>query len=403
MKIILISHLFPDETDGFGGISNLSRAKALKRAGNDVIIIKPVSVTPPIHYFFPLPDIKKITETIVRTIKTEKKNNYAGFPVYNLKWFPLPKRFLWWEQIYSFNLSVGTKVREIVKGYKPDAIITVVAHPEGTFARYLKKYCGCPVISIAEGSEILVYPKLYRGINKIAGCLNNYSDRVIFVSENMAENAAAKYNFSNWSIIQNGFESIIFNLSLRDPVRKQKSILSVGSLEHVKGHDLLLEAMKELPGWHLTIVGDGRFNKQYSKYIEDNTLSERIKIISYLSPRELKALYAESALFCMPSRSESFGISAIEALACGLPVISSGTGEMKKIIVNGVNGFILNELSSLCIEETLIKASKHQWDREKISDSVKGYSWDRWAKEMTNTLEGIMAGKTVNKTPKTVS
>lgn len=395
MKIIFISHLFPDETDGFNGISNLSRVKALKRAGNDVIVLKPVSITPPIHYFLPLPNIKKIAGSIVKTFKMQEQNSYAGFPVHNLKWFPLPKKFLWWEQIYSFNLSIGNKVQEIIKRYRPDVIITVVAHPEGTFARYLKKYCGCPVISIAEGSEVLVYPKLYRGISKIVDSLNNYSDRVVFVSENMAENAAAKYNFRNWSIIQNGFESIVFNLSLRDSARQHKNILSVGSLEYIKGHDLLLEAMKELPGWHLTIVGDGRYEKQYSKYIENNALSDCIRIIKYLSPRELKKLYETSGLFCMPSRSESFGISAIEALACGLPVIASGTGEMKKIIENGVNGFILNELTPLCIEETLIKASKHKWNQEEISDSVKGYSWDRWAKEIMKMIEGIMTDKTV--------
>jgi teichuronic acid biosynthesis glycosyltransferase TuaC len=390
MKIIILSHLFPDAEDGFNGISNLSRAKALKRLGNDVIIIKPISITPPLRCLFPVPRPGKIAGTITVMIKMQKRITYEGFKVFNLRWFPLPKKFLWWEQIYTFNLCVRKKVKEIVKGYKPDLIITAAAHPEGTYARYLKEYCGCPVVSIAEGSEILVYPRLYRGIAKIADALNNYSDRVVFVSESMAAAAAEKYNFKKWSVIPNGFENKLFNPGIRNTVREFKSILSVGSLEYVKGHDLLLEAMKELPGWKLTIVGNGSCYKEYSRYIAENGMSGRVSIIKYLNQPELKKLYESSILFCMPSRSESFGVAALEALACGLPVVASNTGEMRKVVEKGINGFILSETSPLCIEETLIKASKHEWNPETIAASVKKYSWDKWAKEITELIEGIL-------------
>lgn len=393
MKIIILSHLFPGENDEFNGVCNLSRAKALKRSGNEILIIKPLSVLPPINYIFPLPRVKKLGALISKIFKMPQKYIYGGFPVIAIKWCPLPKRIFWWEQIYFFNYFIGKKIKKILEEYKPDAVITVVTHPEGTYTRYLKEICGCPIISIAEGSEVLLYPKLYRGIEKIVETLNKYSDRVIFVSENMASSAVEKYNFKKWCIIKNGYENSIFTLSLKNLSRDMKSVLSVGSLEFNKGHDLLLNAILELPGWKLTIVGDGRLHQQYLNFIKEHRLTERVKIVQYLNQADLKKLYQSNGLFCMPSRSESFGVAAMEALSCGMPVIGSNTGIMGDVIKNRSNGFILSELTSLCIEETLINASKHPWDQEKIAATVKGYSWDKWAKDISSLIENISLEK----------
>lgn len=395
MKILLLSHLFPEKENDFCGINNYSRVKSLRRLGNEIIIAKPVSVFPPMRFLFPVPDFKMLIMYIRKVFSLSYEYTLGGFTVYNLKWVPLPRKFFWWHQIYTFHFCVKRKIKYIINNHKPDVILTVAAHPEGTYSRFLKSFCGCPVISITEGSEILVYPELYKGIGKIVSHLNKYSDLTLFVSDYMAFAAVERFKFTNWQVVKNGYDTSVFNLPENHVERPVRKIVCVGSLESVKGQYPLLEAMKELPGFELTLVGDGRLYSKYMRCISEKYLSGHVRIIKQMNQTELRELYLKSDLMCQPSKSESFCVAALEALACGLPVIASDMGEMSKVIENGMNGFILRDLSPECIANTIIMASKLKWDKRKIAGSVKGYSWDKWAEEITEIAKRIKASSNV--------
>ncbi len=386
MKIILFTHLFPTEAENYNGVCSLARAKALRKLGHEVIVIKPVSMLPPVKYFFPRLHIKNIIK-YWRGIRTSRSGNmYEGFHIHKIKWVPLPHKYLWWQQIYFFHLSVRKTVKKIITQLKPEAIITVVAHPEGTYSRYLKKYCGCPVITIAEGSEILVYPGLFKGINKIIKALNKYSDMTVLVSEHMREKTAELYNYTKYRMIRNGYDNELFHFNVAKVNGKPHKIISTGSLDYYKGHDILLEAVRNIPSASLAIVGEGDLYDKYSGFIKSNGLEERVKIIKNMPQAELSSLYAEYDLFCLPSRSESFGVAGLEALACGLPVIASPEGEMKYFIKNGNNGFIVPQLNAENLKTIIIKAMSTGWDRYAIAQSALTYGWDKWGRELENLI-----------------
>lgn len=385
MKILFISHLFPSEHEPYNGIFNLQRVKALKKKGHEIIVVVPVSITPPLKYLFPLIRMKKIKEYF----KNVWSNNAMQdqIPVYYLKWIALPRKILWRYQHAALNFCIKRKMAEIIDIHKPEIVITSVLHPEGSYAKYLKRIYNLPVISIAEGSELLIYPQLYKGIEKIINTINAYCDKIVFVSQNMAERVLSKYNVKNHCVINNGYETEWFFYSPRNDGNKTiLRIVSVGSLSFIKGHDLLLEAVKNLSSAELTIIGAGDLHQEYTRFINENNLSRRVTIKEPIKPAELREEFLKYDVFCMPSRSEGSGIVSLEALACGLPVVVSKTGIIPEIIRNGENGFIVNELTSICLQENLIKAVNQKWNKKSIAESVLNYNWDKWAEEMTKII-----------------
>lgn len=389
MKILLLSHLFPVENDALSGICNLSRAKALRRIGHEIRIVKPVSILPPVRYFFPKINKGGIAEYYKSCNLSNRLLEFDGFRVEMIKWFPLPAKYLWWQQIYTFHLSIGMRIKRILKAFKPDIIICAGVHPEGTYSRFIKKYIQVPVITIAEGSEMLVYPEKYSGIDKIVKAINGSSNTLIFVSSYMKTQIMKKYDFTNYQIIPNGYERTLFPAKEKKGISGNFKIISVGSLDYYKGHDLLLEAVRISKGVELTIIGSGPCYDQYKKIIMENDLSSRVRIIKYVKQSDLSDILSENDLFCLPSRSESFGVAGLEALATGIPVISSKTGEMIKIIKNGINGFLIDEVSAESIAAAISIARQILWNRNEISSSVEKYSWDNWAEEINKVIEKL--------------
>ena len=106
-------------------------------------------------------------------------------------------------------------------------------------------------------------------------------------------------------------------------------LLYVGKLRHYKGLNVLIEAMQQIDA-HLLVIGSGMLEEEWRWQASALGLDDRISFLGELSDADkLIALYA-SDLFVLPStnRAEAFGIVLIEAMACGLPLISTelGTG-----------------------------------------------------------------------------
>ena len=105
-------------------------------------------------------------------------------------------------------------------------------------------------------------------------------------------------------------------------------VLFLGRLDAKKGLDILVEAFSEALRFesqaHLIIAGpDYGMRKQVEAWVEERGLRERTTLVGMITGADKLALLADSDLFVLPSQTESFGISVIEAMACGLPVVIS--------------------------------------------------------------------------------
>jgi len=137
----------------------------------------------------------------------------------------------------------------------------------------------------------------------------------------------------------------------RDRLRRQLGVdgvvlLYVGRLEKYKGVDLLLDAFvaarRQVPSLHLLLVGDGSLRDELELRAE-SLAPGRVTFVGFRQPRELPSFYASADVFCLFSRQEPFGAVLAEALAAGLPVISSrSAGATADLVDDGLNGRIID-------------------------------------------------------------
>ena len=101
------------------------------------------------------------------------------------------------------------------------------------------------------------------------------------------------------------------------------------------------------PSLSLVIAGDGPDRPALQRLASELGVADRVRFAGALSRVELRALYARSAVFVLPSERESFGLAALEARAAGLPVIAMLAGGARDFIQPGVNGLLARDAAEL--------------------------------------------------------
>jgi glycosyltransferase involved in cell wall biosynthesis len=130
------------------------------------------------------------------------------------------------------------------------------------------------------------------------------------------------------AVIPNGIETDAYPCKTSfDVVRKQ--VLFLGRIHVKKGIEILFDAWKRVypdyPKWQLLVVGNGE--TEYKHSLENKAeilgLKDCIKILQPMFGAAKTKIYQESAMFCLPSYSENFGMTIAEAMSCGTPVITT--------------------------------------------------------------------------------
>lgn len=151
-----------------------------------------------------------------------------------------------------------------------------------------------------------------------------------------------------------------------------KTVISVGSLSYNKGTDLLLEiwekVSKNFPDWKLEIYG-----KSADSNYEELNQKKNLRNVFFNPPvSDIQQKYVEASVFVLPSRSEGFGMVIIEAMACGLPVVSfdcpHGPGD---IVTDGKDGFLIENGNTDQFAEKLALLMKDIELRKKFGTEAK--------------------------------
>ncbi len=122
----------------------------------------------------------------------------------------------------------------------------------------------------------------------------------------------------------------------------KKTILTIARLEEMKGVDLIPEIIKEFSklnsDWNFRLVGEGALKEKIEMKIRDYNLEQRISIVGFRS--SIKNEYMNASIYLCPSRFESFGMTVLEAMGCGLPVVTFNTSGPSELVKNYFNGLI---------------------------------------------------------------
>jgi glycosyltransferase involved in cell wall biosynthesis len=136
-------------------------------------------------------------------------------------------------------------------------------------------------------------------------------------------------------------QEILSALGIGEP---RRLLITVGRLDHQKDPLLLLDTFRTLcdrvGDMHLLLVGDGELRGRVCAAIEALGLSQRVSLLGVKSPAEIARLLQGCDLFVLSSAYEGMPIAVLEALAAGVPVVSTDVGEIRLTVKPGVTGRI---------------------------------------------------------------
>ena len=171
------------------------------------------------------------------------------------------------------------------------------------------------------------------------------------------------------------------------PLPGQVKLAFWGKLFSKKGLDTLIKAFallsREFPDTHLYLVGSGPEEGQYRKLTQDLGLSCRVHFMGKVDHDILKRLAASSDVCVFPSQYEGFGISILEAMALGKPVVTSNRGGQLDFVVHGKNALLVDPDNPERLAACLAKLAKDAGLRRSLGKEARKtaekYDWGRIA------------------------
>lgn len=251
-----------------------------------------------------------------------------------------------------YELALSSRLVDVVRSNSIDILHVHYAIPHAYAAYMAKKMLidegiEIPIVTTLHGTDITLVGS-HPFYNPAVTFSINHSDRVTAVSESLKHDTLnlfdikkkidvipnfvdinkikAKEKPCERSLLAKKEEKILTHISNFRPLKRIFDVISIyeGVAKHVKSK--------------LMMVGEGPEKTKAIQYVKKNNLEDKILFLG--NSNEIDKILCYSDLFLLPSEKESFGLSALEAMANGVPVISSNTGGITEVNINNKTGFV---------------------------------------------------------------
>lgn len=394
MKILIINH---SPLIGSGsGIYTMNIGKALRKKGNDIRVITAANS-------LEFPDMGDIK---IRPIFFKYKDNIEGqiefcvpcfdqYPTSDLVFYDMSET-----QLNKYKNRFREVLEKEIENFKPDIIHT---QHIWIWSSIVTEY-NVPTVITSHGSDMMGY-NIDNSFGKYCRKAINECDKIITISKK--NNQVVLENFpeaeNKCITLKNGYDTNVFYLKKFEKqsvlnefnIHKKydKIVLFAGRLTENKGIDVLLNATKKYEnGKILTIIaGGGGLLEELKSQVTKLKLKD-VVFVGDQSQENLNKLYNIADVLAVPSRIEGFGLVAIEALACGTPVVATNKGGMTDFINDEV-GALVDVEDDVMLEKEISKILNEEkiFNREKLSNYAKeNYSQEAVTKDLIDVYKKVL-------------
>ncbi len=372
MKAAIISRGMPTQNDPLNGIFEFDQAKALAKKGIEVafVVIDFRAFSYKRHF-----GLFKYESNGVHVFELSLPLNVYRRAV------PVLQQLL----LIPFNA--------MLKSFGKPNVVHAHFYSIAAIATVLKKKYGLPFIITEHSSKLNKHATQISDLDKrLAIKAYQNCDQLICVSEALRQNILQ--NFQHDSIvIPNMVDNQCFQYLGQAKDKSPFVFVSVGNLIPIKAFDKLIEAFAQVKGGcKLLIIGDGPDREKLQNLIKKLQLGSQVKLLGRLNRNEINELYQQSHVFVLPSQSETFGVSYIEAMYAGLPVIATRCGGPESF-VDDSNGMLVpvNDVASLAQAMYTIWQNYSDYIPKQISDNcIARFSPKIIAEKIIETYSSIL-------------
>ena len=288
-----------------------------------------------------------------------------------------------------YELALSSKLYDVISKYEIDVLHVHYAIPHAYAAYMAKKILNengyeIPIVTTLHGTDITLVgnhpfykPAVTFSINKsdIVTCVSKSLmedtrqffgiEREIKVIPNFIDidKYSALHNTCEKNVIAQGDEKIIVHISNFRPLKRIIDVIKI------------FEKINSKINSKLIMVGDGPEKKKAKDYLKKNNLKNRVIFVG--KTNEVEQILCSSDLFLLPSEKESFGLAALEAMALKVPVVSTNTGGLPELNINGNSGYTsdigdIDSMASNAIKILSDKSLKKKY-RSQAFENAKKY------------------------------
>jgi len=201
------------------------------------------------------------------------------------------------------------------------------------------------------------------------------------------------------TVIPNGVNTKRFKPEKNSFLRKtlhisknDKIVVYVGRIAREKSIDFLIrsfaKAAKKEKNVQFVIVGDGPERKNLEKLISKLKISERVFLMGFVEHKDITKIYQSADIFVFSSTTETQGLVVLEAMSCGLPVITVKDWVFEEFIENGVDGFMVEKKESVFAGK-ILEVLENENLRKKISENARKKALKFSLKEIAKKFENL--------------
>lgn len=176
-------------------------------------------------------------------------------------------------------------------------------------------------------------------------------------------------------------------------------IVSLGRIKKYKCLDNILYAMQNvsshIPAAKLTVIGTGDYLLKLAALTKKLNLDNNVSFTGFVSEQEKRRILQTAWIVVNTSLKEGWGITNIEANACGVPVVASNSPGLRDSVVDGKTGFLVEHNDIKALSDRIIQILQDKTLQERLSQNAiewaSQFSWDKAAKEMLELIKSIVS------------
>lgn len=379
-RLLVFSTLFPHPLQPGGGLFIRER---MFRVGQHL----PVVVVSP-QPWFPFQGVLRYIRPHFRP-PAPCYEEQSGIAVFRPRFLCVPGMLKQWD---GFFMALGSYpvLHRLKKSVGFDIIDAHFAYPDGYAATLLGRWFGIPVSVTLRGTEVphSRIPALRRRLVKTF----QRAERVFSVSDSLRQLAIRLGTpESKTRVVGNGIDVKRFLPKDRREARLRfglpqdaRVIISVGALVGRKGFHRVVQVMPSLlnrfPDLHYLIVGgsspEGDIEPELREQVARLGLEKQVHFLGPLPPDELKWPLSAADVFVLATRNEGWANVFLEAMACGLPVVTTDVGGNAEVVCRPDLGVIVPYGDAPALEQAIAASLDREWDRAAIRAYAKDNSWD---------------------------
>jgi len=332
VRILLLSWEYPPHVVGGLGRHVGALARALAADGHEVHVVT--------RDLPDAPEVRDAVEDGVHVVRVPEAPPVIGF-----------------DQLVSWVLAFNNRIQAVAGRLLRERPFDVVhAHDwlVGYAAAGLKETWDVPVVATIHATEYGRHQGWLPGqmsklIHQVEWWLTYEARRVIVCSRYMRDELERIFALpaDKLDVVPNGVdvrdfavdadEALAMRRELTGP--RTRMILYAGRLEYEKGVQTLLEALQEVRSrvgpTRLFVAGVGTYSEELRREVRRRKLQRHVRFTGFLADRELRLHFGAADVAVAPSIYEPFGLVAVEAMACGTPVVVGDTGGLREIVADG--------------------------------------------------------------------